>query len=87
MKVTDAVINFLAKEGYDPHYGARPIKRVIQNRILNQLAKLIVTKNLGSNDTVTVNVKGKDFSFDVKKGNKKSHLYKEKDVKEAVLAK
>jgi ATP-dependent Clp protease ATP-binding subunit ClpB len=87
LKVTDAVINFLAKEGYDPHYGARPIKRVIQNRILNQLAKLIVTKNIGQNDTVTVNVKGKDFSFDVKRGNKKSHLYQEKDVKEAVLAK
>jgi ATP-dependent Clp protease ATP-binding subunit ClpC len=84
LKVTDAVINFLAKEGYDPHYGARPVKRVIQNRILNQLAKLIITKNLVSNDSVTVNIKGKDFSFDVKKG-KKSRLYQENDVKEAVL--
>jgi hypothetical protein len=46
-----------------------------------------VTKNIGQNDTVTVNVKGKDFSFDVKRGNKKSHLYQEKDVKDAVLAK
>ncbi len=84
LKVTDSVISFLAKEGYDPHYGARPIKRVIQNRILNQLAKLIVTQNLGSNDVVTVNVKGKDFTFDVKKG-KKSRLYQEKDVKDAIL--
>jgi ATP-dependent Clp protease ATP-binding subunit ClpC len=84
LKITDAVIDFLAKEGYDPHYGARPVKRVIQNRILNQLAKLIITKNLSSNDTVTVNVKGKNFSFDVKKG-KKSRLYQENDVTEAVL--
>jgi len=86
LKASDAVVSFLAKEGYDPHYGARPIKRVIQNKILNQLAKLIVTQNLGSNDSVSVGIKGKEFSFDVKKG-KKSRLYKENDVRSAELVK
>jgi len=42
--ISPGVEDVLAKEGYDPEYGARPLKRVIQNRIENQLAKLVLEK-------------------------------------------
>ena len=41
---TEAVKTYLAKEGYDEHYGARPLKRLIQNKILNPLAELLVRR-------------------------------------------
>jgi ATP-dependent Clp protease ATP-binding subunit ClpB len=84
LKISDSVLDYLTKEGYDPNYGARPIKRLIQNKILNQLAKLIITQNISSDMTLTVNMKNKDFSFDVKKG-KKSKVFSEKDLKESLL--
>ncbi len=41
--VTDAAIGLIAKLGYDPHYGARPVKRVIQRNVLNELSKKILS--------------------------------------------
>jgi ATP-dependent Clp protease ATP-binding subunit ClpC len=87
IKLARSVYTFLAKEGYNPRYGARPLKRVIQDRILNPLAQLIIAKGLGNGSTVTVNVKDKNFSFDVAgKGVKGSLVYKEKDITEEALA-
>ncbi len=42
MNVTDAAISFLADEGYDPEFGARPVKRAIHRLVLNQLSKDIL---------------------------------------------
>ncbi len=42
LEYTEAAVESLAKEGYDPQFGARPVKRVIQRKILNQLAKDII---------------------------------------------
>ncbi|MBN1262753.1 MAG: AAA family ATPase [Candidatus Pacebacteria bacterium] len=44
----------LAKEGYDPSFGARPLKRVIQNRVLNPIALLLVEKKIKEGDRVQV---------------------------------
>lgn len=41
--ITDAAISHIAKAGYDPHYGARPVKRVIQKQLLNELSKMILS--------------------------------------------
>lgn len=87
VKLTKSVYSFLAKEGYNPHYGARPLKRVIQNRILNPLAQLIISKGLTKGSTVTISVKKESFSFDVGgKGKKGIVMYKEKDITEEALA-
>ncbi len=86
IKLAKSVLTFLAKEGYNPHYGARPLKRVIQDRILNPLAQLIIAKGLGVGSTVTVSVKNGGFAFDVAgKGKKGSLMYKEKDITEEAL--
>ena len=45
---------WLAQEGYDPVYGARPLKRVIQRELQNLLAEKILDGSLGENDTVLV---------------------------------
>ena len=85
IKLAKSVQAYLAKEGYNPQYGARPLKRVIQDRILNPLAQLIIVKGLGEGSTVTISVKGDSFTFDINgKGNKKS-VYKEKDITEGML--
>ncbi|MDO4510422.1 MAG: ATP-dependent chaperone ClpB, partial [Bacteroidales bacterium] len=42
LQATDAAIAFLAQAGYDPEFGARPVKRVIQNMVLNQLSRDII---------------------------------------------
>ncbi|MEY4440467.1 MAG: hypothetical protein RLY49_93 [Candidatus Parcubacteria bacterium] len=87
IKLAKSTYAFLAKEGYNPHYGARPLKRVIQDRILNPLAQLIIAKGIPFGTTITVNVKNEAFSFDVvHKGKKGAHTYKEKEMIEEVLA-
>jgi ATP-dependent Clp protease ATP-binding subunit ClpA len=75
--VEPTVLEYLAKEGYNPHYGARPLKRLIQNKILTPVAGLMISQGVLKGGTVTVGVKeGKgekalpEFTFDVKKKKK-----------------
>ncbi|HMP67412.1 MAG TPA: AAA family ATPase [Candidatus Paceibacterota bacterium] len=70
LKVSAGAISQLAKGGYDPHYGARPLKRLIQDKILNPLAQLIIKSTLTEGGTVSVDHKNKEFVFDVKHGKK-----------------
>jgi len=72
LSVTEAVIEHLAKEGYDPQYGARPMKRLIQNKILTPVASMIVTNGVHEGGSIKVDFKNSDFSFDVKKGRGRS---------------
>ncbi|MDE2037977.1 MAG: ATP-dependent chaperone ClpB [Patescibacteria group bacterium] len=58
---------FLAKEGYSPQYGARPLKRLIQSKILTPVAKLIIGQELNKGAAIMVGVKDGALSFDVKK--------------------
>ena len=43
MDATDEAISYLAEKGYDPHFGARPVKRVVQREVLNELSKQILS--------------------------------------------
>jgi ATP-dependent Clp protease ATP-binding subunit ClpB len=76
LELTDEAYEYLAKEGYNPQYGARPLKRVIQNKILNKLASLIISKGILKGGVVSVSVKKgslnepDDLVFDVKKGRR-----------------
>ena len=53
----------LAKVGFDPVFGARPLKRAIQQRIENPVARLILEGRFGAKDVIPVNVEGGEFVF------------------------
>ena len=74
LQVSKDVLNYLAKEGYNPHYGARPLKRLIQNSILTPVAGKMIDEGLSQGGTVSVTMKDREFIFDVKKGKVKSSL-------------
>ena len=63
LQVDDTVLAELAKVGFDPIYGARPLKRAIQSAIENPLAKEILEGRFGPKDTVVVGLAGGRFSF------------------------
>ena len=65
--ISDAAKKLLADEGYDPTYGARPLKRVIQHRIENPLASKILAGDFAEGQTVRVDVDqtGHNFKFSV----------------------
>ena len=64
----DEAKKLLAEEGYDPTYGARPLKRVIQQRIENPLASQILKGNYGEGDTIHVDVDQSRHEFTFNKG-------------------
>jgi len=70
LELSDEAYEYLAKEGYNPQYGARPLKRVIQNKILNPIASLIISKSILKGGVVYISVKGSDLSFEIKKGRR-----------------
>lgn len=72
--LTPAVYTDLADTGYSPQYGARPLKRLIQNKILTPIASLMVSKGIMKGGSITVDVKGGEYTFDVKKGRKGSFV-------------
>ncbi|MCR9296509.1 MAG: AAA family ATPase, partial [bacterium] len=61
--VTEAACNQIAIEGYDPLYGARPLKRVIQQRIQNPLAKELLQSQFSEGDSVKVDYQDGEFQF------------------------
>lgn len=67
IKLTDEARNLLAELGYDPAFGARPLKRVIQQHIENALAKKILAGEIQQGDTVKISASGKSFTFEVEK--------------------
>ncbi|PPK95476.1 ATP-dependent Clp protease ATP-binding subunit ClpB [Nonlabens xylanidelens] len=60
---TDQAIELLAKKGYDPQYGARPVKRVIQKEVLNELSKEILSGKIASDSIVLVDAFEKELVF------------------------
>ena len=52
MDATPEAINYLAKKGFDPHFGARPVKRVIQREVLNQLSKEILSGSIKTDSII-----------------------------------
>jgi len=62
--ISDAAVAELAKAGFDPVYGARPLKRAIQQQIENPLSKAILEGRFGPKDTIAVGAKGGIFSFE-----------------------
>lgn len=67
LSVTDEVLEYLAKEGYDPKFGARPLKRVIQSKILTPVANMMVGEGMLQRGIVKVSMKKGELIFDVKR--------------------
>ncbi len=70
LSITPAVYEYLAKEGYNPHYGARPLRRLIQDKILTKVASAMVSRGLLSGGAVLVDIKDNEFLFDVRKSGR-----------------
>lgn len=76
--VQSEALDVLAKLGYDPHYGARPLKRLIQNKILTPVANYMISRGVLSGGTITVSSKNGEFTFDIKKGRgERMHISRE----------
>lgn len=63
LEITPAALSFLAKEGYDPEFGARPVKRAIHRLVLNQLSKDILAQKVNKDAPITIDVKNDDLIF------------------------
>ena len=61
--LTDAALDRLAEAGFDPVYGARPLKRAIQHQVENPLAQQILAGRFGPGDTITVEVADRELAF------------------------
>ena len=65
IEMTDAAMDLLIEEGYDPAYGARPLKRVIQQRVIDPLALQIIQNEVRDGDLLLVDAKDDELTFTV----------------------
>jgi ATP-dependent Clp protease ATP-binding subunit ClpB len=63
LKLTERAKEYFAETGFDPIYGARPLKRMLQKMILNDLAKKILDRTFSEGDTVEVDVENEQVVF------------------------
>ena len=63
LEVTPAALKFLAEEGYDPEFGARPVKRVIHRLVLNRLSKDILSQSVDKEKPIIIDVADDDLVF------------------------
>ena len=63
LQVTDKAIDWLAAEGYDPMFGARPVKRTLQRYLVNELSKEILAGQVDRNSTITVDADANGLVF------------------------
>ena len=63
LTVTKKAVDFIAKIGFDPQFGARPIKRVIQKNLLNELSKMILEEKVDKNSLIVVDEKNGELVF------------------------
>jgi ATP-dependent Clp protease ATP-binding subunit ClpA len=64
LEVTDAARTYLAREGYDPTYGARPLRRAIQRLVENPLAKRILAGEFSAGATVRIDLRDGALAFE-----------------------
>lgn len=63
VEITDEALDYLAAVGFDPQFGARPLKRVMQREILNELSKEIIAGNVSAGDHVKIDNEGSKIVF------------------------
>ncbi|HFR3435982.1 TPA: ATP-dependent Clp protease ATP-binding subunit [Streptococcus suis] len=68
LKLQPSALKLLAKQGYDPEMGARPLRRLLQTKLEDPLAEMLLRGDLTTGSTLKVGVKGEELKFDVVKG-------------------
>ncbi|HEM5086422.1 TPA: ATP-dependent Clp protease ATP-binding subunit [Streptococcus suis] len=68
LKLQPSALKLLAKQGYDPEMGARPLRRLLQTKLEDPLAEMLLRGDLTTSSTLKVGVKGEELKFDVVKG-------------------
>lgn len=63
LKLTDAALDFLSQVGYDPEFGARPVKRAIQRYLLNDLSKKLLAQEVDRSKAIIVDAQGDGLVF------------------------
>ena len=63
LNMTEAAIHFIADEGFDPQFGARPVKRAIQKYVLNDLSKQLIAGKVRNNEAITVDYDGEKLVY------------------------
>ncbi len=63
VEVSDAAVEWIAKNGFDPQFGARPVKRFIQRKILNELSKMILAGKIQAESEIMVDMEGENLVF------------------------
>jgi ATP-dependent Clp protease ATP-binding subunit ClpB len=63
LQISDSALDFIAEVGYDPVYGARPLKRIIQRELETQIAKRILRGEFNNGDTIEVDIANERLAF------------------------
>ncbi|MDE7092026.1 MAG: AAA family ATPase, partial [Muribaculaceae bacterium] len=63
LEITPKALEYLAEEGYDPEFGARPVKRVIHRQVLNRLSKDILGQKVDKERPIIIDVEGEELKF------------------------
>ena len=66
VELTEAAAQYITEHGYDPMYGARPLKRFLQKHVETLSAKLILADKVRAKDTILIDVKENELSAQVK---------------------
>ncbi|MEV0325777.1 ATP-dependent Clp protease ATP-binding subunit [Micromonospora echinospora] len=73
VEVTEAGVDWLAEHGYQPEFGARPLRRTIQRELDNRLSRMLLEGEISPGQRVTVNVRDDVLAFDVAAGERGGH--------------
>ena len=68
LEFTDDAVQLLAREGFDPEFGARPLRRTIQRLVENELSRMVLDGSVEPGDKIVVNAEGDELKFDVESG-------------------
>ena len=63
LEVTPAALDFIARQGYDPEFGARPVKRVIHRYVLNQLSKDLLAQKVDKEKPIVIDADASGLIF------------------------
>ncbi len=74
LEMTPAALDWLAREGFSREYGVRPLKRLIQNKILNPVAELIIARKVEHGGTIMVDLKDNAPAIEFRKTYRRQRL-------------
>ena len=68
LQISDAAMDYIVKQGYDIEYGARPLRRVIEQKLEDNIAEGIIDRSITDNSTVSVDFDGEGITINGKRG-------------------